>query len=132
MILKIHSFFLAFPYGSMFRVSKIVNTTCNGLLSPLKTSDSTLFQIPKIIVLQIPKIHISNLKDIYFGTLRKLYYNPNKSLFKLLRNLTSNLQNTLFELQISNPKNVNSRCKKILKQCTTLQKRNPNMNPSNF
>jgi hypothetical protein len=97
MILKDRKFFLAFPYGSMFRVSKIVNTTYNDLLSYLKTFDSTLFQIPKKIVLQIPKIPISNLKEIYFRTLRKLYYNPNKSLFTPLRILTSNLQNTLFE-----------------------------------
>ncbi len=76
MIFKDHNFFLAFPYGSMFRVSKIVNTTYNGLLSPLKTFDSTLFQIPKEIVLQISKIPISNLKEIYFRTLRKIYYKP--------------------------------------------------------
>jgi hypothetical protein len=37
-------YFWSLPCGSMSKVSKIVTTTLNALLSPLKTLNFTLFQ----------------------------------------------------------------------------------------
>ncbi len=58
---NLYLFFGSLSCASMSRVSKLVNTILNGLLSPLKTPNYALFQIPKN--------HISNLLKSYFKPL---------------------------------------------------------------
>jgi hypothetical protein len=58
---KIKKFFWSSPCGSMYKVSKIVATTLNNPLSPLKTFDFALFQIPKQHYFNYPKLFISKL-----------------------------------------------------------------------
>ncbi len=55
---KDQNLFLIIVVWFQSKVSKIVATTLNDLLSPLKTPNSTLFQIPKKPYLKLPIIFI--------------------------------------------------------------------------
>jgi hypothetical protein len=109
----------------MSRVFKIVASTLNGLLSPLKTPNSTLFQILKSLISNLwktsenfildPQENTTSTQIIPISDHQKFHYLAPK-------NPISNPQNTLFQPQVSNPKNPNSRCKKILKIVTFIKK----------
>jgi hypothetical protein len=120
----------------MSRVFKIVASTLNGLLSPLKTPNSTLFQTLHKTLFQIsknslfqtlknfildPQENSTSAQIIPISDHQKFHYLVPKNLITAPINPISNPQNTLFRPQVSNPKNPNSRCKRILNIVTLHQ-----------